>query len=507
MDVWTEILKSLKDKTNPQSFDTWLKPCRLLPSSNGKLRVQVPNDEFKETITEKWGADIRSLASRQGFRDVVFYLEVKEETKEEEQPEPPEEEDEPQARRSKDSSKCPEAPLEVWYGLASTYRKIIGPRVESSDNFHLACFMTMMGAALGKSVYMNVSRIVYPNLYTVIVGESAWGRKGVAMAPVFDLAAEINPGIIPFSDLASGEGLIRAVDEAMEHAKEKMQASVLVTLDEYNMMLIKGKQKGNTLIPTIKKAFDTPRVLEVPSSMKKVRRENPPPVSMLAASEPDDLADMDPRDVKGGLGNRNIYIPGESKEPNPHSTQPDRKEWLPLTDPLVEILRFYGGRGATRLHWSPEAFPIWEKFYRSTRTRGGDDPLIKRLCARHCVYVPKFCMCFAAMDKAERFVEPKHLNAAIALCDFLLDSLYYVFRNADVKPWVRESKDIIDFVHRKKEVKLRSLRNRFHRLGAETFERRMKYLLADDLHPERELRKETRAGSTGRNTVWVVAND
>ncbi|MDE2020256.1 MAG: DUF3987 domain-containing protein [Patescibacteria group bacterium] len=506
MDAWQNILETLKPKINAKSFETWLKPCRMLPSSNGKMRLEVPNLQFEEIIREKWGKDISKLAVKGGFQKVEYYPEIIEPAHQPPAEEPEPEEEAPSPRR-KDSAKCPQVPEEAWYGLSETYRKIIGPRVESSDNFHLACFMTMVGAALGKSVYMNVSRVVYPNLFTVIVGESAWGRKGVAMAPVFDLVPEINPGIIPFSDLASGEGLIRAVSESLESAHEKSQASVLVTLDEYNMMLIKAKQKGNTLIPSIKKTFDTPTVLEVPSSMKKVKIKNPPTFSMLAASEPDDLADMDPRDVKGGLGNRNIYVPGESKDPNPRSTQPDLHEWLPLIEPLSSVLRFYGSKESTRLHWSPEAFPIWEKFYRSTRSRGADDPLIRKLAARHCVYVPKFAMIYAALDCESTHVAAKHINPAIALCDFLLDSLYHVFRNADVKPWVREEQDIVDYVRRKNGVKLRPLRNRFHRMGSETFDRRMKYLISDEIHPDRHLKKELRVGESGRQSVWVVPND
>ena len=306
-DAWQATLAAVRPEINAQSFKTWFGPTRLLPSSNGKMRIQVPTQEFVAHIQDNWGERLARAARGAGFAKIEFYPEIPEAEPHVEVSEP--EEEQPPRR---DASACPVAPEIAWYGVAKEYRSVIAPRVECSDNFHLACFLTMAGAALGKSVYINQGGIQYPNFYTVVVGASSWGRKSLSIDPIYDLSLAINPGIIPFSDLSSGEGLIRAISDARQQAtKNDSQASVLVTLDEYNFMLIKGKQKGNTIVPTIKKAFGSPRVLEVPSSMRRVKVQDPPPFSMLAASETDDLADMDIRDMKGGMGNRTTFVAGE----------------------------------------------------------------------------------------------------------------------------------------------------------------------------------------------------
>jgi len=77
----------------------------------------------------------------------------------------------------------------------------------------------------------------------------------------------------------------------------------------------------------------------------------------------------------------------------------------------------------------------------------------------------------------------------------------------DAKSSVKEIKDIVDYVTRKGEVQMRALRNRFHRLGAETFKHRMKFLVADDAHPERELKAVERRGLSGRTIRWVMPNE
>lgn len=504
--VWEGILASLRPEINVQSFDTWLKPTRLLPSSNGKLRISVPNRDFKDYIEEQFLSQIRKAAHTQGYQAVELYPEIAEP-----EPAPVEVADpaEPEEERSPrfDSTECPRAPEEAWYGTAKLYREVIGHRVESSDNFHLACFLTLVGSLLGKSVYINSGRVTYPNFYTVIVGESAWSAKGTAMDPMAEIAPKINQAVVPLTSLDSSEGLIRAINDSRQAAGHGSEGCVLIMLDEMNAFLEKAKMKGNKLIPDLKKAFDSPETLQINTS-KRVFVANAPTISVQAASEPDDLnTDMRDRDLKGGLGNRWIYVPGEPKPPNAESSVPTGEELEPVVTQLSKVIKFYQRGGKVQLHWSPQAYKLWKVFYDGARKRGSDDPLIVKLAARHRAYVPRIATVFAALDMETQFIQEKQLVAALAYADFLLDSLYYIFRNADIKPWVRESKDIIDYVRRKGGVPLRWLRGRFHRLGAETFERRMKYLLADDLHPERELVKESRVGSTGRSTVWVVPND
>ena len=52
MNIWQKILNSLQDKVDPQNFDTWLKPTRLAQVKDTVAYVDVPNEIFKEWITE-----------------------------------------------------------------------------------------------------------------------------------------------------------------------------------------------------------------------------------------------------------------------------------------------------------------------------------------------------------------------------------------------------------------------------------------------------------------------
>lgn len=56
--AWKEVLGYLKEKINPQSFQTWLRPTRLKEITGSTLFVEVPNREFRDWIKENYGSDV-----------------------------------------------------------------------------------------------------------------------------------------------------------------------------------------------------------------------------------------------------------------------------------------------------------------------------------------------------------------------------------------------------------------------------------------------------------------
>jgi len=52
--IWQTVLQSLKEKVNPQSFETWIKPIKPLSLENNELKVQVPNRFFQDWIQDNY---------------------------------------------------------------------------------------------------------------------------------------------------------------------------------------------------------------------------------------------------------------------------------------------------------------------------------------------------------------------------------------------------------------------------------------------------------------------
>lgn len=54
MNTWNSILQFLKKKVGPQAFNDWLKPTFEIAQDNKVLKVKVPNERFRDHITEHY---------------------------------------------------------------------------------------------------------------------------------------------------------------------------------------------------------------------------------------------------------------------------------------------------------------------------------------------------------------------------------------------------------------------------------------------------------------------
>jgi len=497
---WQEILRQLKPQLNVQTFESWLRPTRFSHIEGDTLFVQVPSAEFSEYINDQWAAQISALLSARtdGLARVSFLSPPVEVA-----PAQPEEEKElEEAPSVLPGLECPRIAEAAWHGLAQTYREVVSPSTEASDNYHLACFLTVVGAGLAKSVWFPGARRLYPNPYVVLVGETAWAAKGTAMGYASDLAYQTIPELIPLASIDSSEGTSQAIYDSIQQSEAKRRGTVWIQIDEFNALLAKALQKGSKIIPDLKRAFDSPEVLQLNTRYSRVNIEQPPVFVLLAASETEDLSDMTSRDVRGGLGNRILFVPGSPKGLNPDTPAPETLAWETLGNELRATFKFYRELGQTRFRWTEKAHHRWREFYQTIRARGADDRLVAKLSGRDRIHIPKIAMIYAALDRA-KLIDLPHLDAATAFCDFLLAARYYIFRKVGLKPWVRDALEIVEYIrNRGGAISRRKVQARFWRLGPEGFERQMKYLLADSHNPDRQLRLEERG-----HTTFVIVNE
>ncbi|NIO06211.1 MAG: chromosomal replication initiator protein DnaA [Proteobacteria bacterium] len=52
--MWQKVLQSLREKVNPQSFETWIKPIKPLSIDNNEIQIQVPNRFFQDWIQDNY---------------------------------------------------------------------------------------------------------------------------------------------------------------------------------------------------------------------------------------------------------------------------------------------------------------------------------------------------------------------------------------------------------------------------------------------------------------------
>jgi chromosomal replication initiator protein len=76
MDTWDRLLEHLEQSLDPQTFDTWFRPTSMLADQHGVLSVSVPNEVFRDWLTQKYAGLVRETLERfpGGPADVRFVV-------------------------------------------------------------------------------------------------------------------------------------------------------------------------------------------------------------------------------------------------------------------------------------------------------------------------------------------------------------------------------------------------------------------------------------------------
>ncbi|NKB86943.1 MAG: chromosomal replication initiator protein DnaA [Acidobacteria bacterium] len=59
MDTWDQLLEHLERTLDPQTFDTWFRPTSMLGTQSGVLLISVPNEVFRDWLTQKYAGLVR----------------------------------------------------------------------------------------------------------------------------------------------------------------------------------------------------------------------------------------------------------------------------------------------------------------------------------------------------------------------------------------------------------------------------------------------------------------
>src|SRR6202035_5314490 len=114
------------------------------------------------------------------------------------------------------------APLnpEAFHGLAGEWVRMVEPHTEADPAALLLQLLVSFGSLVGRGPhYRAEADSHFTNMFCVIVGQTAKGRKGTSMGQVKALLQNIDPEWCERrirGGLSSGEGLIWAVRDKIE---------------------------------------------------------------------------------------------------------------------------------------------------------------------------------------------------------------------------------------------------------------------------------------------------
>jgi hypothetical protein len=332
---------------------------------------------------------------------------------------------------------------EAYHGLAGEIVRTIEPESEADPVAILVQMLAMFGnkayagdQSSGPHAIVGQTRH-YANLFTVIVADSAKGRKGTSA----DVTKAIfGDAILPRigSGLTSGEGLIARVTDAVkrhEPIKDKSGRVVdyqdiidtpaakdkrLIALEpEFAQMLQVMRRDGNNLNSVVRNAWDHSPL----SVMTKVpRRATGAHISIIGHITIAELKKLFlSTDLFNGFANRFIWIAAKRSK-----LLPDGGKHLDLSGfraRITEAVTF--AQRTARVSRDEGAAEFWDGLYRGELAREYPG-ILGAVTARAEAQVLRLSLIYALLDKSP-MIRVDHLRAALAVWRYSFDSAKAIF--------------------------------------------------------------------------------
>jgi hypothetical protein len=336
----------------------------------------------------------------------------------------------------------------AYHGLPGKIVKTIEPHSESDPVAILVQFLVMVGNAIGRVPHFLVESDRHGlNLFAVLVGETADGRKGVSGGRVSHVmgGAEsdwANQRIL--KGMASGEGLIWAVRDPL---KEPMKSGkgpsakfvdtvtdpgvkdkrLLVFEHEFCRALAVMKRPGNTLSAVLRDAWDGNNLGTL--TKNSPTRATGAHISIIGHITPDELrAELDQTSMVNGFANRFLFVAFKRSKLLPFGgdlAEDDVRELSYRTHKVLESVRTCSAY--RRIGFAEPTRPIWERQYESlSAARPG---LVGSVTARGTAQTVRLATLYALLDERNA-IDPEHLTAAIAVWNYCEATARYVFGDA-----------------------------------------------------------------------------
>jgi hypothetical protein len=327
----------------------------------------------------------------------------------------------------------------AYYGLPGEVLSTIAPHSEADPVALLLQFLALAGNVIGPQPYYQVeSDQHHGNLFGVLVGASAKGRKGTSLGrirAVMKVADGTWSGDRLRGGLSSGEGLINEVRDpvqkwdAKEHKSETVDPGVadkrlMVVEPEFAGALAVAERHGNTISQLIRRAWDGDK-LETLTKNSPLSATGAH-ISLIGHITEDELrARITRTDMANGFANRFLFaLIRRSKELPFGGDLPD-SEIRRLGNRFEEVLREVRSFG--RISMTGAARRKWETVY--SALSAGQESLLGAMTARAEAQTVRLALIYALLDGKGEIDEP-HLRAALAVWEYCEASAAHIFGGA-----------------------------------------------------------------------------
>lgn len=303
-------------------------------------------------------------------------------------------------------------PIEGYRAVFKAYREATTKRNEVSDVFNFACLLTMIGAVLGRNVYVLHEDCIYPNFFTALIGPPGFSRKTTAIRIVQTLTEKANFDVDPLFWFWSPRQLMATLKQV---ERSSTPAKLLIYFRRFHPLLQESKMpRRDETIHKLNMWYDARRVSE-------------PIASLLAASTSESIVNLlSGNDIN--FVNRFCFFLNEYTGPVAIPKDVDHAEIQRIANCIVHRANSYTHQEFT---FDAEACALHNDWYRKYRQQM-DFPAneIQRvLMNRLYTNMLKLALTYAAMENnnSDYLIHADQVNAAICVAEYWRRTLHLVF--------------------------------------------------------------------------------
>jgi hypothetical protein len=349
-----------------------------------------------------------------------------------------------QPRRIRPAPQWPVLSQDAFHGPIGDFVSLIEPHTEADPAALLLQALVAFGNLLNRGPYFITEKDRHGmNLFVVLVGETAKGRKGSSWGHVRDLWQAIDPDWASTriqSGLSSGEGMMWAVHDEItkveavkkngKYTGEYQTVVVEPAIEDKRLLILEPefastltviRRDGNTLSAMIRQAWDTGELRALTKNKKADATEAH--ISIIGHITRDEvLRLLDTTEAVNGFANRILWACVRRSKCLPEGGRLHDVNKAPIIHKLSRAVQF--GRAAGEMKRDDSARACWRQVYPALSH--GKPGQFGGIISRAEAQVVRLSALYAIADQSP-LIKGDHLKAALALWKYCEDSARYIF--------------------------------------------------------------------------------
>lgn len=344
---------------------------------------------------------------------------------------------------------------------------------ESPISYHTWCGLSVIAGALQRKVYLKwgLGRVIYPNLYAVLVGASGRTRKGVAIGIAKDFLKNL-PSITVVPESSSGrQAMILAMKRALSNFSDpsdnkiKFHSSVTAFSEELSVFLGQG---DIAYLSNLTDWYDSKDDWEYETVGRGKDTLQGLCLNLMGGTAPDWIQSMIPQEaLGGGFTSRIIFIVEEVKRKiiPKYVVSPEEERLKELLQIDIERISQLAGE----ITFTPEAEQLYIDWYieQDTALSAGKpvitDPRFAGYCERRATHIQKLMILCSASRGDDLKINADDFNRAHKLLSDAEKNMPKTFGGLGKSKMSDQSDAVINYVKKTGITTRKALLQKFYR--------------------------------------------